>query len=929
MIVIIASAWASPIQAAGCDDSQAVPGDVVIRFTNAPADLTIPFSGAKWRAVNALFDKYHVRTISPIDSGSEPRTFLMNIRPDGKACDAIADFSDLHIVKYAEPNYRVRLAYTPNDPMLNQQWNFEKIGMSAAWDYDTTSPKYGGDPDVVIAVVDTGVAFESYTDPNHAHCFVGGDEDGVCIQPGAEYDQASDFSETRFTSGYDFVNGDAHPNDDNGHGTHVAGTIAQSTNNGIGAAGIAFQSTIMPIKVIARDGLGTTSMIAQGIDYATAQGADVINMSLGSSSDSQVMADAVADAQAAGIVVVAATGNSGLDSIFYPARCDGVIGVGATTNTEENSITPYSNYGTGIDIVAPGGYGSSLIIQQSFSNLDDDDLPADFTTFGFVGYQGTSMASPHVAAAMGLLLAAGLTGDEAIDTIHDSATDLGDSGYDLSTGYGLLNVGEALDRVDKSAPETKLTKSPKSPNGLNGYYTVRPTITLSATDDRTGVDHIYYRWGSDPYSTYTKTIRPTNGTHRLKYYAVDKAGNTESVHDVSYKVDTHAPTVALEPALHAKTFFTRQAVIQGTVTDEISGVKDVRVNGVLATVHGDTYTASVNLIPGRTNIFIQARDRAGLIRTKTDYVKFDATLRLTAGPNSSADPKFRRFTKNGSLIGSTLAYSRSLQSGINLASGDVDGDGKSEIITVPANSGSPQVKVFSTSGRLKYSFKAFDSSYKTGLSVAACDTNQDGVDEIVVGAGAGLSPKVRVLSYRGVVKKQFYVFPKKELIGANLACADVNNDGTPEVVATAASVAAPKIRIYKTSGVFISQFFAFPAAQQMRLSIALGDVNNNGLAEIVTAPKSGAAPKIRIFKSTGSLVRQFSAYSSSFTGGVQLAIADTNLDGKVDIITGPGAGISPKLKIFSGQGSLRTQFNAFNNRFLGGISVGTYYVLNQ
>lgn len=902
-----------------------VSRELVVSFRTAPVLGTGPAPLTSLADVNDLFAEFNVTAAYPVEQGTAPRTFRLVFQGDGLVQAAVEAFSSLAEVRYAEPNYLVRVAYTPDDPLLNQQWNFSKVNVSPAWDRDLNTPKYGGDPSVIIAVIDTGVAFQSYLDPNPAFCFVGGDENGDCVDAGAQYAKAPDFSGTRFTSGYDFVNNDSHPNDDNGHGTHVAGTIAEATNNSLGAAGIAFNSTIMPVKVIARDGLGTTSAIAAGVDYARTHGADVINLSLGSSTNSQVLADAIAAAQAADIIVVAATGNAGASSVFYPARLPGVVAVGATGNTSTNARTAYSNYGTGIDLVAPGGEGSSSIIQQSFSNINEDGQPSDFTSFGYIGYQGTSMAAPHVSAALGLILASGASSDDAITALHESAHDLGTSGYDAKTGYGLLDMNAALAflRADAAPPVTTVTVSPAKPNGLNGYYTKQPTLKLAATDDLSGVASTWYRWDTNAFVRYSGTVRASEGAHRFQYYSRDSAGNRELTHKRTIRLDTKAPSLVIRPKANGGSVSSRRYTVRGETGDTGSGLASVRVNNQTAVVSGNTFSATITLKPGLNLVTVRATDRAGLVRTATDQVVYKAALRLVASPLSGHSPEVRQFRTDQKLHDSFLAYAPTLVSGVLTASGDVDGDGKSEIVTVPA-SGASHVRVFDSVGRVRSQFFAYGLDYRGSTSVATCDVDNNGTDEIVVGTGPGHAAHVRVLDSHGRVRSQFFAFPLTARIGATVACGDVTGDGIPEIVVVPAQTAGAQVRFFSTAGRLRGQFFAFSTSLRLRLNVAVGDVNGDGAGEVIVAPSSGGAPLVRVFQRTGRRLSQFYALNQSFYGGVQLAMGDWNNDGTLDILTGAGPGGGPQVRMFTGRGHLIDQFFVFDLAFRGGVSVGTY-----
>ncbi len=276
--------------------------------------------------------------------------------------------------EYIEPNYIYSTLGTPNDPDYSKQWNFRSINVEKAWE-DTKGEG------VTVAVIDTGVS------------------------------RVPDLKDTKFVKGYDFVNDREVADDDNGHGTHVAGTIAQTTNNGYGVAGIAYQASIMPLKVLSAGGGGTIADIAEAIKFAADHGADVINMSLGGGGESQAMKEAIAYAHSKGVVIVAAAGNSNDNSASYPARYAHVIGVSAINAAGVKS--PYSNYGAGVDISAPGGDTSESesggILQETINPQTGQPM--------FAYFQGTSMASPHVAGVAALIKASGVDDPEQVTGI--------------------------------------------------------------------------------------------------------------------------------------------------------------------------------------------------------------------------------------------------------------------------------------------------------------------------------------------------------------------------------------------------------------------------------------------------------------------------------------------------------------------------------
>ena len=277
--------------------------------------------------------------------------------------------------EFIEPNYIYSQFEVPNDPEYSQQWNLRSINVESAWD-DT---KGSG---ITVAVIDTGIS------------------------------PVPDLKDTTFVKGYDFVNDRIEADDDAGHGTHVAGTIAQSTNNNYGVAGIAYEASLMPLKVLGASGGGTVADIAEAIRFAADNGADVINMSLGGAGESQLMEEAIDYAYRKGVFLVAAAGNSNQNAASYPARYPHVVGVAALDSVGVKA--PYSNFGAGVDISAPGGSEAGKILQET--------IDPETNSAVFAGYQGTSMAAPHVAGVAALVKASGIKEpDEILHVLKQSS----------------------------------------------------------------------------------------------------------------------------------------------------------------------------------------------------------------------------------------------------------------------------------------------------------------------------------------------------------------------------------------------------------------------------------------------------------------------------------------------------------------------------
>ena len=367
--------------------------------------------------------------------------YLVSLEPGMTTAEAVRLLSGMPEVEYAEPNGLVRASqgatFQPDDRFYRFQWNLKQMNAERTWGIQK------GKSSVAVAVLDGGVAYEDYTDP----------------RTGQAFRKAPDWGATTFIPGYDFVNGDTHPNDDEFHGTHVASTIAEATNNAIGLAGLAFGCAIMPVKVLDETGTGTFFDVAEGIDYASqyTEGGQrpvkVINMSLGTEGFSQTVKAAVDRAVANGVLVVAAAGNSGKGTVEFPANLPNVVAVGALDERKERAF--YSNTGSDLDFVAPGGNCDrdddvDGVADCVFQQMPDPDFieQGRYDQFCYCGLDGTSMATPHFAAAAALLFSQGFTDAAAVRAaLEQTAERLGGApanGRNDTYGFGLVRPANAL-----------------------------------------------------------------------------------------------------------------------------------------------------------------------------------------------------------------------------------------------------------------------------------------------------------------------------------------------------------------------------------------------------------------------------------------------------------------------------------------------------
>jgi len=447
-------------------------------------------------------------------------------------------------VEYAEPNYIRQALATPNDTLYPLQWHYPAINLPAAWDITDGSRAQ----DVIVAVIDTGVflahddlvnklvsGFDFISDPTNAR-----DNDGIDNNP----DDPGDSSLQGQSSW---------------HGTHVAGTIAAETNNNKGVAGISWKAKIMPLRALGTLG-GSSYDIVQAVLYAAGlpndsnavppQIADIINLSLGGDGSSTFEQNAYTSARNAGVIIIAAAGNENSSTPSFPASYNGVISVSATGL--DNTLAPYSNFGSNIDIAAPGGNQAVDLDNDGnadgvFSSLVDDSTGTRKASYK--GYQGTSMATPHIAGVVALMRAVNpsLSPDE-LDVLITSGkitTDLGTTGRDDSFGYGLIDALKAVQEAQLLNNGGVLPPQPAiisaSPQQLSlGSNTTQASVTISniggdiaqitsVTDDAT-------------WLTVTENVVDANklGSYALAVNKIGLADNASYLATITFNISTGA-----------------------------------------------------------------------------------------------------------------------------------------------------------------------------------------------------------------------------------------------------------------------------------------------------------------------------------------------------------------------------------------------------
>ena len=545
--------------------------------------------------------------------------------PRGAETAAIARYRNNPNVLYAQLNFVRSLPeplshapgseIVPGDYYFDEQWALHNTGQYfycipflddelclylAKPDADIDAPEawaLSTGTNVAVAVIDTGI---DYGHPDLAGKFIGG---------------------------WDFVNNDGDPMDDHGHGTHVAGTIAALINNPTGdpaaeegVAGVAPNALILSYKVCTPDGHCNDFAIAQAIDRAVTDGAKVINMSLGGTEFSQAMFDAVQDAWAAGLVIVAGAGNDGVTTPFYPAAFPNVIAVGAFD--EDHRRPSFSNYGTWVDISAPG---NAIMSTVPMSQCAATTTPGDIGCYTW--NTGTSMATPHVSGAAALVWSRGdvVSNQQVVDILQNSADPRGVDPVRLDswTVHGGLNLHNAM-----SYGSTNLSPIADAGDDLtvvdgdgNGGEDVRLDGVGSSDPDGTIANYEWIENGVSIGSGATPLIALANGTHTIILQVMDNLGatGTDSVIITVNPPAPNSPPVANAGADHAVTDNdgngTESVTLNGSGSSDSDGyiVSYVWRDG--ATLVGTGATASVSLSVGAHTLTLQVTDNDGALAT--------------------------------------------------------------------------------------------------------------------------------------------------------------------------------------------------------------------------------------------------------------------------------------------------------------------------
>lgn len=594
----------------------------------------------------------------------------------------------------------------PNDTYYGEQWYLQHIGAPEAWN------KSLGFETVTIAFIDSGVDID-HPDlkPNVWHNF------GEIAGNGID-DDRNGYVDDAY--GWDFVGNDADPRPDFGgdfkalganHGTVGAGVAAARGDNGKGITGVTWQSTIMSLRVLESDGTGDPSRVTRAVEYAVANGAKVINLSFAGTANSEQLRSALRRAYDAGVFIVAAAGNApeggqavDLDQKpLYPICLDlgasenFIYGVAATD--EKDRKAEFSNYGAGcVDGSAPGVRVLSTQLYRPGNTFFDSPYG------GF--YNGTSVAAPIMSGVVALIRALdrNLTPKQITNILTDSSFRIDDLNPGL---FGKLGRGrvDAARAIDVALGRNKPAEAPLA-------------LTSSLL----------------PASSSGRVVVAAPGTGR-------------------------APEIRLytEDGSYVRSFM--------AFPDEFRG-------GVALTLGNFSATRRQTIVAG-------------------------------AGPGGA--PQVRVFDINSRPIGGFMAYDAGFRGGVSVAAADMDGDGKDEIITGAGPSGGPHVRVFAPSGVPMGGFFAFDPRQRAGVDVVAGDIDGDGRAEIV--ASSSDSTTVRVFDAKGKILAEASIFGRGVRRGsAKVSIADLDGDGRKEIAVTRVTAAGMRVAAYRQSSELVGEY---------------------------------------------------------------------------------------------------------------------------
>ncbi|MDP2656511.1 MAG: S8 family serine peptidase [bacterium] len=645
---------------------------------------------------------------------------------------------------------------TPNDEFYSRQGYLRSINVNQAWEVTTGSQL------PIIAIIDSGV------DINHPDL-----KDSIWVNTNEIPGDNIDNDHNGFVddiNGWDFVSSSPDPRPKFGtsfisagmeHGTILAGVAAGRGNNGIGITGISWRSRIMPLRVINSNGEGDVIAVVRAIDYAIKQKANIINLSFVGPNDSGFLEDAISRAHKAGIVIVAASGND-----------DHLRGGLDTTKTKmypacydgtDNAVIGVASLDSLGQKTQFSNYGSCVDVSVPGNDFYSTQLVDSYVS-GFDapyggGWSGTSLSTAVISGLAALILSVNSHASTAdVMTALKGGCDEIDAlnvNYVGKLGCGRVNVGKSVRLALEQTGATFV---------LQGAGTTASGALLVSKRDGTSPLTIMSRQGS-----MTTSFFPF-GPFRVPF--------------------------------HTATSKTSDWIV---VAAGKGGGPHVRI-----------FDKSAKLL---TQFFAYDKKFRGGINIAMGDINSDGTDEIVVIPESSGGPQIRIFKQDGTVIGQFFAYDKTMRTGWSVAVGDIDGDGKAEIITA-SRANDAQVRVFNDKGEQKEMWATYSPSAHTGAELASCDVNNDGKAEIITSPIVG--DEIHISTGHGELLRSWYPYNKGFKGGINVSCGDIDGDRIADVVAGPRGNGGPHVRAFSLQKGVIAQFFAFE--EKYRKGIEVGTI---------------------------------------------------------------------------------------------------------
>lgn len=675
-------------------------------------------------------------------------------------------------VKFAEPNYKYfqTAMYNPNDTDLFNQTYLNQINIPEAWEITN------GSDEVVIGVIDSG------TDIDHPDLV-----NKIWVNEDEIPDDRIDNDRNGYVDdyyGWDFIDNDNDPNPDFdtfytedgiAHGTIVAGIAGAETDNAFGMASVGWNTKIMAIRSLDSIGEGELDTLGIAINYAVAQGVDILNLSFVGSGDSKILRDSIINAYNQGVIVIAAAGNTsdlmGGNNLnltpMYPVCYDFdgvnmVLGVAAVDAYDQKAA--FSNYGMNcVDLTAPG--------EDIYSTLPYNPAE-DYIEYFTSGWSGTSMATPLVAGTAALIKSINkdFTNDEVYDFILSNTKDIYDLNpyYYYELGTGRLDAGVAVFAAQMYNQGGSINIPPE-PEPEVPVEVGEPELIVAAASDYSPEVRIFDAQGQmvNSFLAYASTF---NKGVNVAVGDVNGDGKEDIITGVGYGGGPHVRVFDFEGNVISQ-FFAYDEKFRGGVRIATGDLDNDGIDEIITTP-GSTGGPHVKVFDSFGNVKLQffATDEfyANGITVASGNVQADNADEIIVGMGSGTEPKIKVFDRYGNLVNEFLGYAQTFDKGIYVRAGNVDGAGYDEIIIGSQNGGGPQVRVFDFTGSVISQFFAYDEKFRGGVFVGAQDLGGDGIDEIITGAGIGGGPHIRVFDKGGQVKLQFFAFEESFRGGVNV-----------------------------------------------------------------------------------------------------------------------------------------------------------------